>query len=116
MIFFVRPWKGKGLQLSASASFLWCPDEVFHESISKLKRILILYQLHYPESRYHPWWTPAIIYIAHQVLTSAIDKEWKFYFLLCLKAYRTLSLTYPFTATSYKTTDNGYGRRQAVSE
>lgn len=66
------------------------------------KRILIVYQLHHPESRYHAWWNPAMIYVSHAVLTSSTDPEWRFYFVLCLKAYRTLSIAYPFAAIGYK--------------
>lgn len=87
-----------------SDSIAWSPDGVFHASIDQLKRILILYQLHYPESRYHAWWNPAMIYVSHAVLTSKTDPEWRFYFLLCLKAYRTLSVAYPFATIGYKAT------------
>lgn len=82
----------------------WPPDAVFHASVDQLKRILILYQLHYAESRYHAWWNPAMVYVSHAVLTSQTDSEWRFYFLLCLKAYRNLSVAYPFATISYKAT------------
>lgn len=87
-----------------SESIAWSPDGVFHASISQLKRILILYQLNYPESRYHAWWNPAMIYVSHAVLTSKNDPEWRFYFLLCLKAYRNLSVAYPFATIGYRAT------------
>lgn len=100
----MRPLVGRGFQSYASAPMIWSPEKVFHASVSQLKRILILFQLHYPESRYHAWWNPAMIYVAHAVLTSRVDKEWRFYFLLCLQAYRILAIAYPFAAISYKAT------------
>lgn len=102
---FVRPWTSQNLHLQPSPTIHTTPDAVFHASIRQMKRILILFQLHYPESRYHAWWAPAAIYVAHAVLTaSPPDPEWRFYFLVCLQAYRNLSLAYPFAATAYKAT------------
>lgn len=102
MIFLVRPWLAQNRPL-ASPTLHTTPSAVFSASIRQLKRIIILYQLHYPESRYHPWWNPAVINVAHSVLTtSPIDPEWRFYFLICLQAYRHLALAYPFAAISYK--------------
>lgn len=102
---FVRPWTSQNLHLQPSPTIHTTPDAVFHASIRQMKRILILFQLHYPESRYHAWWAPTAIYVAHAVLTaSPPDPEWRFYFLVCLQAYRNLSLAYPFAATAYKAT------------
>lgn len=101
VMLLVRPWMRKALHVH-TMSTTWSPDEVFHASVSQLKRILIVYQLHHPESRYHAWWNPAMIYVSHAVLTSSTDPAWRFYFLLCLKAYRTLSIAYPFATIGYK--------------
>ncbi|KAL1584791.1 hypothetical protein WHR41_06595 [Cladosporium halotolerans] len=102
VILLVRPWIGSN-RLLASATLCTTPSAVFNASILQLKRIIILYQLHYPEARYHSWWNPAVITVSHAVLTaSPVDPEWRFYLLICLKAYRQLALVYPFAAISYK--------------
>lgn len=98
----MRPWMGKVLLLRASESVICSPDAIFDLSLRQLKRILILYQLNYPESRYHAFWHPAIIYVSHAILSSSTDKEWRFYFLLCLQGLRILSIVFPFARPCYK--------------
>lgn len=98
----MRPWLGKRLQLRASSSISCLPDAVYHASLAHLKRILILYQLNYAEARYHCYWNPVITYVAHAILNTPDDPEWRFYFLVCLQAFRKLSIVYSFAAICYK--------------
>lgn len=114
----MRPWLGKGLQLRASSSISCLPDAVYHASLAHLKRILILYQLNYAEARYHCYWNPVITYVAHAILNTPDDPEWRFYFLGCLQAFRKLSIVYPFAAICYKgivTTALARGRISATA-
>lgn len=92
----IWPWVGRNISTLTCIS---CPpDLVFKASLSQLKRLTLVYQLEYPESRYHNQWHPALLYVANAMLGSVADSEWIFYFSICLQGYRNLATPYRFAA------------------
>lgn len=98
----MRPWTGQNLFIQAP-SFGQCGvDSIFAASISQLKRTAALYVWKTPESRYSAYWHVCLIYVVHAALDDSNDREWYFYFLVCLQAYGHLSIAYPFARLCYE--------------
>lgn len=102
VIALTRPWLKTSHVLRYFISHNCTIGAVYGASIRQLKRLLVNFMLHYPQSRYHVYWHVALIYMANAVLTSSADTEWRFYFLICLRGYMNFSSAYGFAPLCYK--------------
>ena len=85
---FVATKKQHGFNSWSPSSTL--PKAIFAASIRQLKDLMLVYMARQPSATYSLFWHPAIMYVAIAVLKDTIDPEWRFYFLLCFRAYQNL--------------------------
>ncbi len=70
------------------------PGAAFAASVNQLKSLIVEYRTNYMASTYSILWHSGLIYLANAVLQDTSDPEWRFYFLLCIYGYESLSRPY----------------------
>ena len=89
---FVATEKQHGF--SSWSPFSILPEAIFAASIRQLKDLMLIYTTRQPSATYNLFWHPAGMYVANAVLKDTTDPEWRFYFLLCFRAYQNLYLCF----------------------
>lgn len=90
-----RPFLSQRLSLQTFASRTSTPDAIFDASLNQLRRLVLVYRSTQKAAAYHVCWTTGIVYVAHAMLARhETDKEWKFYFLVCIYALQDLYISF----------------------
>ena len=71
------------------------PVTIFAASIKQLKQILVEVRLFHPKNRYLGLLNMALIHVSGAMLKDRGDKDWRFYFMLCLCFWHDLYTSYP---------------------
>lgn len=71
---------------------------VFAASLNQLKRLTLTYHATYPSPRYTILWHVGLLYVANAVLRDFHEHDWRFYFDLCVHAYKDLFVCYRVAA------------------
>ncbi|VTT73837.1 unnamed protein product [Fusarium fujikuroi] len=66
------------------------PQTIFSASLNQLKRLTLLYQIHYM-----PYINTSLIHIANTICKETNDPTLKFYFLLYIRYWQHLYISYP---------------------
>ena len=71
-------------------------EALFTASLNQLKRLILVYSGRHRSASYCIWWQTALHYVIDAVLkdTKAYP-DWLFYFLLCMRSYQDLAVSFP---------------------
>ncbi|KAL3300258.1 nitrate assimilation regulatory protein nirA [Colletotrichum asianum] len=79
------------------------PRAVYAASVNQLKRLCLLFRLHYKKARFSGLWQTAVIYVANAMMQEAAQsniqhgrpgREWRFYLDLCLAGLTDLCVSF----------------------
>jgi hypothetical protein len=72
------------------------PEAIFAASVRQLKRLILTFKSQHKSAGYSIFWHAALLYIATAVLKDKKDPGRRFYFMICVKSYQALFVSFQF--------------------